>query len=532
VDVTRPTADVLVIGAGIIGIYQLYRAREAGFDVRLLEAVGGVGGVWYWNRYPQARFDSESYTYGYIFSKDLFTDWHWSEHFAGQPEVERYVNHVVDRFDLRPHITLGARVTSAVYDDATSTWTVTAENGRTASARYVVAATGGLSVPFFPDVPGREDFRGVAHHTGLWPHGPVDFKDKRVAVVGTGPSGIQLVQAAAGQAAHLTVYQRTPNWCTPLNNGPITPEEQKELRDNFDEVRETLLTAPSGFLHPPSGRTWDCDTPARRQRHFEEMWRSRGFSKLTANYSDITFNREANADWCAFIAERIREIVHDPATADKLIPTDHGYNGKRPPFESGYFEAFNRPDVDLVDLRQTPMTKVTETGIETTDGHREFDVIAWATGFDFGTGALRRMGVRGRGGLNLEEHWAQGPTDFLGFMAHGFPNFFFPGGPHGAGGGNYPRYASDQVDIITDTICYLRDHGNATIEAPQWAQDKWMAMIAEFAPLTGVSAAHSHYYGANIPGKPRKFLLNPGGRGKLHEMFDEVAASGYEGFIT
>jgi cation diffusion facilitator CzcD-associated flavoprotein CzcO len=225
--------------------------------------------------------------------------------------------------------------------------------------------------------------------------------------------------------------------------------------------------------------------------------------------------------------------VRDPETAEKLVPKDHGYNGKRPPFESGYFEAFNRPDVDLVDLKATPMTRVTQNGIETAGKtHREFDIIVWATGFDFGVGALRRMGVRGRGGLNLEEHWADGPVDFLGFMAHGFPNFFFPGGPHGAGGGNYPRYASDQVDIITDTISYLRDHGNATLEAPQWAQDKWMAMIAEFAPLTGVSDKHSHYYGANIPGKPRKFLLNPGGRGKLHEMFGEVVASGYEGFLT
>jgi cation diffusion facilitator CzcD-associated flavoprotein CzcO len=529
---SRATTDVIVIGAGIIGIYQLYRLREAGLEVRLLEAGGGVGGVWYWNRYPQARFDSESYTYGYIFSKELFTDWHWSEHFAGQPEIERYVNHVADRFDLRQHITLNARVTSAVYDDETSTWTLRTANGITARARYVVSATGGLSAPFFPDVPGREDFRGFSSHTGLWPRDPVDLTGKRVAVVGTGPSGIQMVQAAAGQAARLTVYQRTPNWVTPLNNGPLTAREQNELRENFDEIRETLLTAPSGFLHPPSGRTWDQHTPAQRQRHFEKMWRSRGFSKLTANYSDITYNREANADWCAFIASKIKEIVKDPDTADKLIPKDHGYNGKRPPYESGYFEAFNRPDVDLVDLLTTPMTRVTPAGIETTGEHREFDIIAWATGFDFAVGALRRMGIRGRGGLVLTEHWADGPTDFLGFMAHGFPNFFFPGGPHGAGGGNYPRYASDQVDIITDTISYLHGHGDATLEAPQWAEDKWMAMIAEFAPLSGVSDKHSHYYGANIPGKPRKFLLNPGGRGKLHEMFDEVAASGYEGFLS
>jgi cation diffusion facilitator CzcD-associated flavoprotein CzcO len=531
-DATPPATDVIVIGAGIIGIYQLYRLREAGLGVRLLEAGGGAGGVWYWNRYPQARFDSESYTYGYIFSKELFTDWRWSEHFAGQPEIERYVNHVVDRFDLRQHITLNARVTSTVYDDATSTWTLETENGLTARARYVVSATGGLSAPYFPDVPGRGDFRGFSCHTGLWPGGPVDFTGRRVAVVGTGPSGIQLVQATAGQAARLTVYQRTPNWVTPLNNGPLTADEHSELRENFDEVRETLLTAPSGFLHPPSGRTWDQDTPEQRQAHFEKMWRSRGFSKLTANYSDLTCNRQANADWCAFIAGKIRSIVKDPATADTLIPKDHGYNGKRPPYESGYFEAFNRPNVDLVDLKATPMTRVTETGIETTGGHRDLDIIAWATGFDFAVGALRRMGVRGRGGLVLAEHWADGPTDFLGFMAHGFPNFFFPGGPHGAGGGNYPRYASDQVDIITDTISYLHDHGDATLEAPRWAEDKWMAMIAEFAPLTGVSDQHSHYYGANIPGKPRAFLLNPGGRGKLHEMFDEVVANNYKGFIS
>ena len=449
----RPAADVdvLVVGAGITGIYQLYRAREAGFSVQLLEAGGGVGGTWYWNRYPGARFDSESYTYAYLFSQELFDEWEWQEHFAEQPETERYLNHVVDRFDLRRHMRFDAAVTSAVYDESSGTWTVAVGDGTEIRARFLVAATGVLSVPFFPDVAGRDDFRGEQHHTGRWPATPVDFAGKRVAVIGTGSSGVQLIPAIADEVASLTVYQRTANWCTPLNNAPITAEEQAQLRADFEAMREVLNTSVAGFLHPAHDRATFDDSEDERRAFFEKMWSSPGFSKLSSNYTDLLFDPAANAEWCEFIAEKIRGIVEDPETAEKLIPKDHRFGEKRPPFVTGYYETYNHPNVSLVDLGQTPIVRMTERGIETADGVQEFDIVVWATGFDFGTGALTRMGIRGRDGVALEDHWADGPKTFLGVQTTGFPNLFFPGGPHAAAGNN-PRYNGDQVDFVTDAL--------------------------------------------------------------------------------
>ena len=347
--------DVLVVGAGITGIYQLYRAREAGFSVCLLEGGDGVGGTWYWNRYPGARFDSESYTYGYLFSRELFDEWEWQEHFAEQPETERYLNHVVDRFDLRRHIRFGATVTSAVYGEGDGTWTVTTGDGSQLRARFLVAATGVLSVPYFPDVPGRDDFGGIAYHTGRWPATPVDFRGKRVAVVGTGSSGVQIIPAIADDVASLTVYQRTANWCTPLNNAPITPEQQAELRAGFEAMREVLNTSVAGFLHAAHDRATFDDSAEERRAFFERMWKSPGFSKLSSNYTDLLFDEAANAEWCDFVAAKIRGIVRDPETAEMLIPKDHRFGEKRPPFVSGYFEVFNRPNVTLVDLTRTPI---------------------------------------------------------------------------------------------------------------------------------------------------------------------------------
>ncbi|MBV8982188.1 MAG: NAD(P)/FAD-dependent oxidoreductase [Acidimicrobiia bacterium] len=521
--------DVLVVGAGITGIYQLYRAREAGFSVQLLEAGDGVGGTWFWNRYPGARFDSESYTYGYLFSRELFDEWEWKEHFAEQPEIERYLNHVVDRFDLRRQIRCGTRVTSATYDESAGSWTVVADDGSEYRARFLVAATGILSVPFFPDIPGRADFGGEQHHTGRWPATPVDFAGKRVAVIGTGSSGVQLIPIVAAEAASLTVYQRTPHWCTPLNNAPITPEEQAELRADFDGMCEVLNTSAAGFLHLPHDRATFDDAADERQAFFETMWQSKGFSKLTSNYTDLLFKPAANAEWCAFIAEKIRGIVDDPDTADKLIPKDQRYGEHRPPFVTGYFEAYNRPNVSLVDLRQTPIVRMTTTGIETTDGEQPFDIVVWATGFDFGTGALTRMGIRGQGGIALEEHWAEGPTTFLGIQTAGFPNFFFPGGPHAAAGNN-PRYNGDQVDFVTDTLVYVRDHGYDTIEVDPAAEERWTDMVDRWAEQPPSFGKSSYYFGTNIPGKPRRYLLNSGGRPKLFKEIARVRDTDYKAF--
>jgi cation diffusion facilitator CzcD-associated flavoprotein CzcO len=521
--------DVLVVGAGITGIYQLYLAREAGFSVQLLEAGHGVGGTWYWNRYPGARFDSESYTYAYLFSRELFEDWEWREHFAEQPEIERYLNHVVDRFDLRRHMRFDARVIVAEYDERGARWTVTDDSGTVTRAHHFVAATGVLSIPYFPDVRGREEFEGESYHTGLWPAAPVDFTGKRVAVVGTGSSGVQIVPVIAETAASLTVLQRSPNWCTPLNNAPITPDEQAQLRKDFESIRATLNTSPSGFLHVPHDRAAFDDSEEERAAFFEEMWRSRGFSKLTSNYSDVMFDVDANAAWCDFLADKIRGLVDDPETADRLIPKDHRFGEKRPPFVTAYFETFNKANVELVDLQATPMVRLTPRGIETTDTHREFDMIVWATGFDFGTGALARMGIRGRGGRTLVDHWADGPKTFLGIQTTGFPNFYFPGGPHAAAGNN-PRYNGDQVEFVTEALLHLRSTGCDVIEVTEAAEEKWTAMVDRWATKAPSFGESSYYFGTNIPGKPRKYLLNSAGRPKLLAEIAKVVETDYAAF--
>jgi cation diffusion facilitator CzcD-associated flavoprotein CzcO len=522
--------DVLVVGAGIVGLYQLYRAVEEGFSVRLLEAGGEVGGVWFWNRYPEARFDSESYSYAYLLSKELFDEWVWSEHFAGQPEVERYLNHFVDRFDLRRHITCHARVYSAVWDAAGRRWTVAAADGTVVRAQFVVSTTGNLSIPVFPEVPGREDFQGVAHHTGLWPKEPVDFIAQRVAVVGTGASGVQLVPAVADQVESLVVYQRTANWCVPLNNRPITDEEQAELRANFEQIRNRLLNSLSGFIHEPHDRKTFEDTDEQRRLFYEKMWNAPGFATLTSNYTDLLSDEAANAEFCEFLREKIRGIVTDPVTAEKLIPKDHHYGGKRPPFVTRYYEAFNHPNVSLVDLHETPMLRVTETGIETADGHREFDIIAWATGFDFGTGALLRMGIRGRDGRSLNEHWVDGPLTFLGIQSSGFPNLFFPAGPHGAGGNN-PRVGANQVEYAMKCMLYVRDHGFRVLEVPAANEEAWTNMVNTLAANTPFVES-SYLYGGNVPGKAKRLLVNPGGKPKFMEMMQEVVDNDFKGFLS
>ena len=523
-----PEVDVLIVGAGMTGINQLYRLLEEGFTVAVLEAGRGVGGTWFWNRYPGSRFDSESYTYGFLFSEELFDEWVWSEHFAGQPEIERYVNHVVDKFDLRRHITFGVRVTAAVWDEASDTWVVTTDDGATHRARYLIAATGVLSVPYMPDVPGLADFRGESHHTGRWPTDPLDFTGTRVAIVGTSSSGVPVLPTVAPDAASVTVYQRTANWCTPLNNSPITDAEQARLRADFAQLKQILDTSPHGFHHTPVERSAFDDTDEERQAFFDQVWNSAGFRKLTSNYSDVVLDPAANELWCEFIAAKVRSIVHDPVTAEKLIPTDHRYAQKRPPFVAGYYEAFNLPNVELVDLRATPMVRVTEHGIETTDGEREFDVIVWATGFDFGTGALMRLGVRGVAGRALCEHWADGPRTWAGVQTAGFPNFFFPGGPHAAAGNN-PRYNSDQVELVIDVLRHAREHGSERIELDPDAEARWTSMVDRGAEGSAFGS-DNYYFGSNIPGKPHRLLLNAAGRPKLLKTFAEARENGFAPF--
>ncbi len=576
--------DVLVVGAGITGIYQLHRALEAGFTARLVEAGDGVGGTWFWNRYPGCRFDSESYTYAYLFSKELFDEWVWQEHFAGQPEIERYLNHVVDRFDLRRHLTFGTRVTSATWDEAGACWRVALDGvaspdagcptgsvprdadgagaaprdvqrnagseasvgasvprhaGEVVRARFLVAATGVLSVPFYPDVPGRERFAGVSVHTGRWPQEPVDLAGKRVAVIGTGSSGVQIIPNIVDEVASLTVYQRTANWCTPLNNRPISDEEQAELRAGFEQMRQILDTSVAGFLHEPHDRATFDDTAEERQAFYEQMWNSPGFTKLSSNYTDLLMDPEANREWCDFIAAKVRSIVDDPAVADQLIPTEHSFGEKRPPFVERYYETYNDPKVTLVDLKATPILRVTPEGIETAEGTAraasqsgelvELDVIIWATGFDFGTGALLRMGIVGRDDVALADHWADGPSTFLGVATHGFPNLFFPGGPHAAAGNN-PRYNGDQVDFVQDLLEEARRRGATVVEVTPEAEERWTAMIDRAADQPPSFGKSSYFFGANVPGKPRRYLLNAGGRPKLFKEMARVKSDDWAAF--
>jgi cation diffusion facilitator CzcD-associated flavoprotein CzcO len=523
-------ADIVIVGAGILGLNQLYRAVQAGYTVQLLEQGGGVGGTWYWNRYPGCRFDSESYTYGYLFSAELWQEWDWSEEFAPQPETERYLNYVIDRFDLRRHIRLNSKVNSAVWDAESATWAVGTEDGHQVRARNLVSATGVLSVPQLPDIPGREDFRGETYHPVRWPDQPVDFRGKRVAVVGTGSTGVQVAPVIAGEAASLTMYQRTATWATPLNNHPIDDDQQAYLKANYEPIKAALEASVGGFLHQPPGKKFtDAATAEEREAFYEGVWNSPGFAKISTNYEDMMFNQEANQAWCDFMARKIRSIVKDPATAEKLIPKDHLYVGLRPPYVSGYYEMFNQPNVELVSVRETPIVKVTETGIETSDGLREFDVIIWATGFDFGTGAMRRMGIVGADGLTLTDYWADGPLTYCGIMAHGFPNFFFPGGPHGAAGNN-PRYGELQVVFVHNLIGYAREHGLSRVEVPKELETAWMDMIKEYEAYSSFMKK-GQYYGGNTPGKPKAYLLNPGGRPKLDEFMKKAVESDYQGFF-
>ena len=523
--------DVLVVGGGITGIYQLYLAREAGFSVQLLEAGHGVGGTWYWNRYPGARFDSESYTYAYLFSRELFEDWEWREHFAEQPEIERYLNHVVDRFDLRPHMRFGARVTSADYDERAALWTVTDDTGAVVRAQHFVAATGVLSIPYFPDVPGREAFEGESYHTGLWPDCARRLRRqagrrRRHRVERRADhsrhrrdGGFPDRAAALAQLVHAARTTR-----------PSRPTSRRSSERTSSRSAPLCSTSPSGFLHVPHDRAAFDDSEEERAAFFEGMWRSRGFSKLTSNYSDVMFDGEANAAWCDFLAGKIRAIVEDPETADKLIPNDHRFGEKRPPFVTAYFEAYNKANVDLVDLRATPMVAGDDRG------HRDHRRPSRVRHHRLGD----RLRLRHRGlgavwaseGAAAAPSWTTGPTvprRSSGIQTTGFPNFFFPGGPHAAAGNN-PRYNGDQVEFVTEILVHLRATGCDAIEVTEAAEEKWTAMVDRWATKAPAFGESSYYFGTNIPGKPRKYLLNSAGRPKLLADIAKVKETGYEAF--
>jgi cation diffusion facilitator CzcD-associated flavoprotein CzcO len=526
--------DAIVIGAGIAGLYQLYCLRQLGMTVRVFEAGGDVGGTWYWNRYPGARFDSESYTYGYSFSKELLQEWNWSEHFAPQPETLRYLNLVADKFSLREDIEFNARIARAIYDEARNVWIVETQQGLRASGRYLITATGVLSAPVIPNLPGRETFKGVATHTANWPHTSLELTGKRVAVIGTGASGVQIIQEAAKVAAQLTVFQRSPNWCTPLRNSAIEPQAMEQIKASYDQIFARCRETAAGFLYSQDPRSALDVSDEERETFFEELYVKPGFSIWQANFWDIFTNEKANATISAFIARKIRERVKDPAIADKLIPTDHGFGTKRVPLETNYFEAYNQDNVELVELKKTPIEAITEIGIRTSDQERPFDVIIFATGFDAIRGSLDRIDIRGVAGEKLLTKWSDGPQTYMGLQIHGFPNLFTLVGPHnGATFCNIPRCIEQNVEFVTEMLRYMRNKGVNRVEASAQAEEAWTERVDTLAQALLLSKVDSYFtsINTNLTGrKKRRILLYTGGQQDYRERCTEAAENSYSGF--
>ena len=447
--------DAIIIGAGMSGMYQLYRLREQGMRVRVFEAGTGVGGTWYWNRYPGARFDSESYSYGYSFSKELLEQWSWSEHFAGQPETLRYLNLVADKFDLRRDIQFRSPVAAAIYAEETRQWNVTLQDGSRFRARFLITAIGPLSAPTMPRIEGLDAFEGQSFHTARWPHGPVDFAGKRVAVIGTGATGVQTIQTIASTVGHLTVFQRTPNWCAPLHNAKIDAETQKKIKSGYPEMFRRCQETFACFLHTPDPRGAFEVSDEEREAFYEKLYAERGFGIWQGNFRDILIDPKANATISDFVARKIRQRVKDQQTAEKLIPKNHGFGTRRLPLETFYYEAYNRDNVQLVDITATPIERITHNGIKTSDAEYEFDIIIYATGFDAITGSFDRIDLRGVNDARLKDRWKNGPRTYLGVMVDGFPNMMMLMGPHTALG-NIPRSIEYNVDWVTGLIHYAR----------------------------------------------------------------------------
>ncbi len=523
--------DAVVVGAGLSGLYQLHRLRGLGLSTRVIEAADGVGGTWWWNRYPGARCDVESMSYSYSFDPDLEQEWTWSEKYATQPEILRYVEHVADRFDLRRDITFGTRVTSAVYDERAQRWQVCTDSGELVDTQYLIMATGCLSASKAPEIPGAERFAGPIHHTGHWPHEGVDFTGLRVGVIGTGSSGIQSIPIIADQAADLTVFQRTPNFSMPAGNRPLTEEEIAERKAGYRAWREAQRSSHAGIPRPDPTRSALEVSEAERTAAYQAGWDKGDLVSILGSFTDSLTDPAANELAAECVRGKIRDVVRDPELAEPLSPRSFPYGTKRPCLDSGYFETFNRSHVHLVDLRRTPLVEITERGVRTSEREYPLDSIVFATGFDALTGALTRIDIRGRGGVALADAWADGPRTYLGLAVAGFPNLFTitgPGSPSVLS--NMIVSIEQHVDWITDCIAHLRERGLAEIEATPEAEAEWVDHVAKAAATTLFPDADSWYIGANVPGKPRVFLAYVGGVGAYRQRCDAEAAGDYAGF--
>ena len=522
--------DAIIVGAGFAGMYMLHKLRGMGLSARVIEAGAGVGGTWYWNRYPGARVDIESRDYGYSFDPELEREWRWSERYAAQPELLRYLNHVADRYDLRRDIRFGTRVFAAAFDEASASWTVSTDAGDAYRARYCIMATGCLSEPKPIDFPGKEDFTGATYSTFDYPEGGVDFTGQRVAIIGTGSSAIQTITTIAPECAHLTVFQRTPNYSVPAHNRPLSEEEQAAWDADRAAYRARARAEPLAFWNDPTEALALEATPEERAAECERRWRDGGF-RVGGPYADVGVDLAANkliADW---VAGKIAEVVQDPVVADKLTPKTYPFGTKRLCVDTGYYQVYNRDNVTLVDLNDTPIERITVTGIRTSAGEYPCDAIIFALGFDAMTGTLGRIAITGRGGLTLAEKWADGPVTNLGLMVAGFPNFFTVTGPGSPSVlTNMVMSIEQHVDWIAGAIAYLGDRQLATIETTAAAEAAWVAHVAEVAETTLYPLANSWYMGANVPGKPRVFLPYVGGFPVYAEACEAAAAAGYDGF--
>ena len=522
--------DVIVIGAGMSGMYLIYRLRELGLRVLVFESGTGVGGTWYWNRYPGARFDSESYSYGYSFSQEVLDEWDWSEHFSSQPEIERYLNFVADKFDLRRDIQFSARVQSAAYDEGGNCWNIVLEDGSLHRSRFMVTALGALSAPTMPNFEGMDDFQGPSFHTGLWPKEPVNFDGKRVAVIGTGASGVQAIQEISKTAAHLTVFQRRPNWCTPLNNSPIAGPEMAEIRAGYPELFQRCRETAACFVHTVDPRGTFEVTMEARAEFWEALYAGRGFGIWQGNFRDIMTDAAANKLISDFVADKIRGRVNDPVTAELLIPDDHGFGTRRVPQETHYFEVYNQPNVDLVSMLETPIERITPTGIKTSGAEYEFDIIIYATGFDAVTGSFDRIDITGADDRKLRQAWQGGPTSFVGVMVQGFPNMFMVMGPHAVLGNN-PRSIEYNVEWIQGLIGFMSGRELTEAAAKPEAVDAWTGFVKQKAEGLLSNEIDSWMTGVNmnVAGKQTRTLVRYSGTAPEYRAWcDKVADQGYQ----
>lgn len=523
--------DALVVGAGVAGLYQLYRLREQGLRVRAIDAASSVGGTWYWNRYPGARFDSEAYIYQYLFSEELYKGWSWSEKFPGQPEIERWLNYVADRLDLRKDIQFSTTVRSAHFNEATQRWLVTTDKGNVIDTQFLVTCCGMLSAPHV-SFPGQETFKGRLFHTARWPKQPIDFAGKRVGIIGNGATGIQVIQTIAGEVGHLKVFIRTPQYIIPMKNPKFSAADAQAYKSKFEHFKQRLPHTFTGFEYDFE-HAWAGLSPEKRREVIEDCWNDGSLKLWISSFAELFFEEPVNAEISDFVREKMRERLKDPKLCDLLIPAEYGFGTHRVPLEQNFLEAFHRPNVEIVSVKNNPIERVTPVGIQTADGTvHDLDMIILATGFDAGTGALTRIDIRGRGGRSLKEDWAKDIRTTMGLQVHGYPNMFTTAAPLAPAAAlcNMTTCLQQQVEWIDNCIRYMRAKGLKVIEPTKDAEDGWVTHHDEIANATLIAKTNSWYLGSNVEGKPRRVLSYCGGVGAYRQKCDEAAASAYQGF--